>query len=123
MSEIFAQCAPPVCPDCGRHFSVGDWPFACAGLGHEPGSFWTGDAQIHASEKVVVNRNVHTGQVSIPGRADRPLHPRMAAAGYVRETLDTHTDVKRIEKETGTMHEAGSYLPHSSQALKDTGSL
>lgn len=111
-----------ICTDCGAHINIGDWPFACAGMGHSlAGSFWAGDAQIHASEKVTVYR-APDGSVSIPGRADRPMHPKMAAAGYVRETLDTAADVRRIEKETGTIHERSNYNANSAQADKDTGS-
>ena len=112
-----------ICLDCGTHIDVGMWPFACAGLGHEPGSFWTGNAQLHASEKVVVNRNIHTGAVSIPGRADRPLHPKLAAAGYVRETLDSISDIRRVEKAQGLVHERSHYDLNSTQAEKDTGSI
>jgi hypothetical protein len=112
----------PKCPDCGKHYDCGDWPFACAGMGHEPGSFWAGDAQLHTSEKVVVNRNTRTGEITIPGRADRPLHPKLAAAGIVRETLDSISDIRRVEKKTGLIHERSNYHANSAQAEKDTGS-
>lgn len=111
-----------MCPDCGKHYDIGDWPFPCAGLGHQPGSYWIGDAQIHTSEKVVVYENKYTGDVKIPGRGDRPVHPKLAAEGYVRQTLDTMADIRRVEKKTKTIHEAGSYTSNSSQELKDTGS-
>lgn len=110
-----------ICPDCGAHIDIGDWPFACAGMGHSlKGTYWSGDAQIHASEKIVVYRGPG-GDVKIPGRADRPMHPKLAAAGYTRETLDTPADVRRIEKETNTIHEASNYDAHSALADKDTG--
>jgi hypothetical protein len=112
----------PICSDCGKHYECGDWPFPCAGLGHDPGSFWAGDAQLHSSEKVVINRNIHTGQVTIPGRADRPLHPKRAA-GYVRETLDSVSDIRRVEKQTGLIHERSHYDANSALADKDTGSV
>lgn len=111
-----------ICPDCGKNLEIGDWPLPCAGLGHSlHGTFWTGNAQVHASEKVVVYRGPE-GDVKIPGRADRPMHPKLAAAGYVRETLETVSDVRRIEKETGLIHEASNYSENSVQVLKDTGS-
>ena len=111
-----------ICPDCGQHIEIGDWPFACAGLGHSlKGTFWSGDSQIHQSEKVTVYRGPD-GDVKIPGRADRPMHPKLAAAGYVREELSTAADVRRIEKETGLIHERSNYSENSVQALKDTGS-
>ena len=112
-----------ICPDCGKNFEVGDWPFACAGRGHELGSFWAGDAQIHASEKVVVLENKYTGDIKIPGRGDRPVHPKLAAEGYERKILETHADIRAVERKTKTVHEAGNYGSNSSQELKDTGSI
>ncbi len=109
-----------MCPDCGKHFDVGDWPYPCAGLGHEPGSFWLGDANLHSTEKVVVfERN---GQVRIPGRGDRPMHPKLAAEGWERRTLDSIADVRRVEKQTGLIHEASQYDKNSVKAEHDTGS-
>lgn len=110
-----------ICTDCGKHIDIGEWPFACAGMGHQLGAFWRGDAQIHASEKVTVYR-APDGSVSIPGRGDRPMHPKMAAAGYTRETLDTASDVRRIEKETGTIHESSNFDKNSARADRETGS-
>lgn len=111
-----------ICPDCGIHIDIGDWPFPCAGMGHSlKGTYWSGNAQIHQSEKVAIYR-APDGSVSIPGRADRPMHPKMKEAGYVREELNTGADVARIEKETGLIHEASNYNPHSALADKDTGS-
>jgi hypothetical protein len=98
-----------ICSDCGKHFGIGDWPFACAGLGHAPGSFWVGDAGIHTSQKVVVLENKYNGDVKIPGRGDRAVHPKLVAEGYVRKELDTMADIRRVERKTGTVHEAGSY--------------
>lgn len=111
-----------ICPDCGKHIDIGDWPFACAGLGHElKGTFWSGDSAIHQSEKVVVYR-APDGSVKVPGRADRPMHPKLEAAGYVRETLDTVSAVRRVEKETGLIHERSNYDQNSAKADKDTNS-
>ncbi len=121
MAELFTPCAPVICPDCGKHFDVGDWPFPCAGMGHDLGSFWRGDAQIHSSEKVVVLENKYTGDVKIPGRGDRPVHPKLAAEGYERKTLDTMADIHRVERKNNVIHEAGSYGSNSSQELRDTG--
>ena len=112
-----------MCPDCQKPYETGDWPFPCAGLGHTPGPFWTGSAQIHTSEKVVVYENPRTGDIKIPGRGDRPIHPKLAAAGYERVTLDTHADIHRVERKTHTQHEAGNYGSNSSQELKDTGAI
>jgi hypothetical protein len=111
-----------MCPDCGKHYDIGDWPFPCAGLGHTPGPYWTHDAQIHTSEKVTVYENVHTGDVKIPGRSDRPLHPKLAAEGYVRKTLDTPSQIRQLEQKKNLIHERSNYNRNSTQAEKDTGS-
>jgi hypothetical protein len=110
-----------MCPDCGKHYDVGDWPFPCAGLGHSPGSFWTGDAQVHTSEKVVVYEGP-SGDVKIPGRGDRPIHPKLAAEGYVRRELDSISDVRKVERKTGLIHERSNYDAHSAAADRDTSS-
>ena len=95
--------------------------FPCAGLGHEPGSFWLGDAQVHPSERVVVYEGP-TGDIKIPGRGDRPIHPKYAAEGYVRRELTSITDVRNVEKRTGLIHERSNYDLHSARADRDTGS-
>src|SRR5262245_58449697 len=107
-----------ICPDCGKHYDIGDWPFPCVGLGHAPGSFWNGDAQIHSSEKVVVyERN---GQIRIPGRADRPMHPKYKAEGWERKELNTVSEIRRVERLTGTIHEQSNYDKNSAAADRDT---
>lgn len=111
-----------ICPDCGKHLEIGDWPFGCAGMGHSlKGTYWSGDSNIHSSEKVVVYEGP-SGDVKIPGRGDRPMHPKLAAAGYVRRELDTASDVRALERKTGLIHEASNYNPNSAKADKDTGS-
>lgn len=112
-----------ICSDCGINIDVGMWPFSCAGLGHELGSFWSGDASIHSSEKVVVYENPQTGEIRIPGRADRPMHPKYEAAGFQRKTLDTVAQIHEVEKKKNLIHEGLNYNQNSSQAEKDTGSL
>jgi hypothetical protein len=109
-----------ICPDCGKHYEVGDWPYPCAGLGHELGSFWIGDAAIHSSEKVVVYER--DGQIRIPGRGDRPMHPKYAAEGWERKVLDSIADVRRVEKQTGLIHEQSNYDRNSAAADRDTNS-
>lgn len=111
-----------ICTDCGKHLDIGDWPFPCAGLGHEPGSFWLGPAAVHAGEKVVIYENPATGEIRIPGRGDRPIHPKLAAAGYERKVLDTVADVRRVEQKTGLIHESSNY-DNSGTAERDTGSI
>jgi hypothetical protein len=106
------------CPDCGVYIGIGMWPYACAGLGHELGSFWSGDTQIHSSEKVVVYER--DGQIRIPGRADRPMHPKYKAEGWERRELNTMADIRRVEKLTGTIHERSQYDKNSAAADRDT---
>ena len=109
------------CPDCGQILEIGDWPFPCKGRGHILGSFYRSDAQIHSSEKVVVYENPATGDMRVPGRGDRPIHPKLAAAGYVRKTLDTISDVHALEKKNGLIHEPGNFSDSTSHGLKATG--
>ncbi len=110
-----------ICSDCGINIGIGMWPLPCAGMGHELGSFWQGDSNIHTSEKVTVfERN---GQVRIPGRGDRPMHPKLEAEGWQRRTLDSISDIRQVEKQTGLIHEQSQYDKNSTQAEKDTGSL
>jgi hypothetical protein len=110
-----------ICPDCGKHFEIGDWPYPCAGLGHELGSFWHGDSAIHTSEAVTVFTNPETGDIKIPGRGDRPIHPKLAAAGYRRETINTAAGIRDLEKKKNLVHEASNYN-NSGAAERDTGS-
>lgn len=76
-------------------------------------------AGIHESERAIVFRNPQTGEVRIPGRADRPMHPKYAAAGFVREELPHLSDVRKLEKEKGLVHEATNY-DNSSAEHRDT---
>lgn len=86
--------------------SIGDWPFCPHGI---PGPFFTGDSQIHTSEKVTVMHNPQTGETRIPGRGDRPIHPKYAAAGFEYRKLDTHQQVRKLESEKGIIHESSSF--------------
>ncbi len=111
-----------ICTDCGCHIELGDWPLPCAGLGHSlKGTYWAGDAAIHTSERVVVHEGPN-GEIRIPGRGDRPIHPKLAAEGYVRRELNTASEIREVEKKTGLIHERSSYHANSAQADKDTGS-
>lgn len=111
-----------MCPDCGHSYYIGMWPFPCGGRGHELGSFWSGDSAIHTSEKTVIYENPRTGDIKIPGRGDRPLHPKLAAEGYQRRTLDTITQVRELERKKNVISERLNYNLHSTQAERDTGS-
>lgn len=112
------------CPDCDKHYDVGDWPFPCGGLGHAPGPFYTGDAQLSDADKVVIYENPTTGTYHVPGRADRPINPKYEAAGYVvRRELSTVSDIKRFEKEKNLISEAVHYDRNSARAERDTNSV
>lgn len=111
-----------ICPDCGKHYETGDWPYPCAGMGHFPGPFWTGDAQIHQQEKVVVYENPRTGEVRIPGRADRPIPEKYMAEGYQRRELHTPAAIRHLEKTQGVIHERSHYDANSARADRDTNS-
>jgi len=106
-----------ICEDCGKSYGIGQWP-------HCPHDrVGSSDAQIHTSEKVTVYENPTTGEVRIPGRADRPIHPKYLAAGFTnRKTIDTHSQLRQLEKKTGTIHEESNYTRNSVTAERDTGS-
>jgi hypothetical protein len=95
-----------ICPDCNQPRTPRDWPFCPHG---EPGPFWRGDSSIHASESITVYRHNQTGKVSIPGRADRPMHPKLAAAGYVPERINSFSGLRQLEKSQGLVHEKSNY--------------
>lgn len=109
-----------MCNRCKQVVGIGDWPFCPHG---KPGPFYTGDAQLSPADKVVIDYNPRTGITHIPGRNDRPLHPKKAADGFVRQTLDTVNDIKRFEKRTGRISEALNYNKNSVKAERDTNSI
>lgn len=116
--------ATDYCPNCGTIYHSGIWNFPCTGDGdHVLGSFYTGPAKIHYSDRPVVIRNPQTGETRRPGRADRPIHPKYIAAGFTeRVTLDTHQEIKRYEKDNGLVHESSHYNQNSVTAERDTNS-
>lgn len=101
-----------ICPDCGKHFEVGDWPFGCAGLGHQVGPFWLGDAEVHTSEKTYADVHPVTGDQKIPGRFDRPMNAKLSAAGYERRELRL-SEVRQLEKK-GLVSEKLNYNSNGS---------
>lgn len=72
-------------------------------------------AYISASEAVTVLRNAE-GEVRIPGSADSPMVARYLADGYVKETINRHEDIRKLERDTGLRHERGSYDQNSAAA-------
>ncbi len=106
-----------VCESCGKSYGIGQW-FACP---HE--RVTRVDAQIHASEKVTVFANPTTGEVRIPGRGDIAINPKLYNAGFTeRRTIDTHSQLRGLEKQTGTIHEGSNYNKNSATADRDYGS-
>jgi hypothetical protein len=108
----------PLCSLCGNPVVIGDWPWCPHGI---PAS--RGDAQIHTSEKVTVMQNPQTGEVRIPGRGDRAIHPKYAAAGFELKTIDSIPQLRQLEKTQGLVHERSHYDSGSVTAERDTGSV
>lgn len=109
-----------VCPSCGNPYTIGDWPYCPHGT---PGPFWSGDADIHSSEKVVLHVPP-TGDLKtahIPGRNDRDMNPKLKQHGYKRETL-SRAELRNFERVRGVIHEPSNYDKGSNTAAKDTGS-
>ena len=113
-----------LCPDCGTTLQIGMWCFPCRGSGdHALGTFWKGDHAIHPSERVTLIRNPSTGETRIPGRADRPIHPKYLAAGFTeRVQLEQHSEVRALEREKGLLHESSHFDSGSVTAERDTNS-
>lgn len=112
--ETHTACA--LCMTCGKLYSFGDSPFCPHGTFNQSSP----NSNVHSSEKVVVYEDAK-GNVSIPGRADRPIHPKMAAAGYQRRELATAAEVNQLAKKKGLVHEVSNYN-QSGQAERDTKS-
>lgn len=108
------------CNACGKSYEIGEWPLCPHG---EPGPFWFGDHNIHTSEQVTLEVNPRTGDERVCGRADHPMHPKLAADGYVRKTLETHQEIRAFEKRKGLIHESSHYNRGSATAERDTGSI
>jgi hypothetical protein len=112
--------AGDICPDCGKTFEIGDFPFGCGGMGHIPGPFYTGNSQLHDSDKVVIEHNPRTGVTHIPGQTDKPMHPKKVADGFVRQTLNTTHEIRQFEKRSGKISEVLNYNKNSALADRDT---
>lgn len=69
-------------------------------------------AYIHSGEAVTILRNA-AGEVRIPGSADSPMARRYEQDGFVRETINRHEDIRKLERETGLRHEIGSFDKNS----------
>jgi hypothetical protein len=101
---------------CGRLYTFGHLPFCPHGEFNQSSP----NSNVHASERIAIYEDAQ-GHISIPGRADQPIHPKMAAAGYVRRELTTPAEVAWLEQKKGLVHESGNYN-NSGQAERDTRS-
>jgi hypothetical protein len=90
------------CTACGQEYSIGAWPY-CP---HDPVTHQ--DAQIHSSEQVTYYENAK-GEVIIPGRGDHPIHPKYVQDGYVQRKATTITQVKEVERKSGSIMVARHY--------------
>lgn len=102
------------CPDCGEALEIGMWPLPCAGRGHSlRGSFILNAPACHKSDRTVVDFNPRTGDIGIPGRADRPLHPKQIAMGIERREIEHATGRDGITlaslESKGLVHEPTTY--------------
>ncbi len=73
-------------------------------------------AQVHSSERAICYRHPVTGEIRRPARADQPMPEIYAQQGYVREEIMSMT---AHERETGSVHEATSFLPGNEPMPQD----
>jgi len=99
------------CPICGTPYRIGIWCFPCKGDGdHKLGTFYTRDPNIHSSERVKLLYNPTTGETRTPGRVDRDIHPKYVAEGFTQyKELETHQEIRTLEKEKGLRHEISNF--------------
>jgi hypothetical protein len=97
------------CSNCDNEITIGSWPF-CP---HGKPTLWD-DPNVHPSERVVYYEGP-CGEISIPSRADKPMHPKMAAVGYVRRECETISQIRDLERRQGLRHER-SYFDQNSAA-------
>lgn len=106
-----------LCMECGSLYSFGSSPYCPHGAFNQSSP----NSNVHSSERIAIYED-GKGNISIPGRADRPIHPKMAAAGYVRRELSTPAERTWLEKKKGLVQEVGNYSDSSSSAERDTHS-
>lgn len=113
-----------ICPSCGHDPVIGEWPFDCKGFGHKLSRAFSSGTPVSSNERAVVYRNPETGEYRVPGRSDRPIHPKYQAAGFTeRVELGSGPEVRKFEKATGMVHEASNYDSGSGHAEKDCGAV
>lgn len=107
------------CPNCSKLLIVGDWPW-CDGSGqHRPNR--SCDPNIHTSERVLVYEDPKTGKITIPPSADRStqINQKNEKFGLIPRYLETHQEVRRVEKKNGVVHERREYNEGSGTSDRD----
>lgn len=99
---------------------MGDWP-NCRGDGAH--KITPRDAQIHTSERVLVYEDPRTGKITIPPTTDRSsrINQKNEQFGLIPRMLETHQQVRSVEKATGLHHERNNYDLGSNTSDKDLG--
>lgn len=100
------------CINCGEEIHIGHYPFC------PHGKVSKRDAAIHTSERVVVYENA-AGEIRVPGHTGA-MHEKYAAAGFERRELPNFSDIRKLEKDKGLVHESSNY-DNSGHQEKDTG--
>ena len=104
------------CPDCLHAILIGEWPWPCHGTADHSLSRPL-HANVHSSERCYVLENPKTKEIRVPGRADRPIHPKYTAAGFVKREMHP----REVERRTGMVSEVMNYDRNSARADRDTG--
>lgn len=71
-------------------------------------------------DAVVVYENPKTGQISYPGRNDRPIPKRLADAGFERKEMRSLRQVEKFEKEHKVLNQAMHYDSGSGRGSEES---
>lgn len=80
-----------------------------AALGHGPEQ----PVQWSDKDSVLVFENPKTGQISYPGRNDRPMPKKYADAGFVPKRMHHLHEVDKLQRETGVVNQAANFDEHT----------
>ena len=69
--------------------------------------------QFTDASSVLVFKNPKTGQVSYPGRNDKSMPPKYAAAGFREHRMHHLHEVDKLQKETGVVNQAAHFDQNS----------
>lgn len=111
--------ANPSCPSCSKPLEIGDWPW-CDGSGeHRPRKSL--DPNIHTSERVLVYEDPKTGKITIPPTSDRStlINQKNERFGLVPRYLETHQQIRSVERTNGVIHEKREYSEGSGTSDRD----